>query len=237
MEQAPVGTKLALIEAAGELFAAQGFEGASVRAIAEKAGANVASINYHFGSKENLYTEVMRYVVYRGRSVTPSVAVAADARLDTPEGAAEVIREIVKADFAAFYAADQPPWYGRLITRSLLDPTPALRAVVKQIFEPDHEALKVIFMRARPGMTAEDARFWAFALTGQVVFYEFCRAPVLLHLKWEQYDPAFLETAANHVADSVIAALGLPQPESAGPASHEDPNTYEGAVVGAGVQK
>ena len=237
MEQAPVGTKLALIETAGELFAAHGFEGTSVRAIAEKTGANVASINYHFGSKENLYTEVMHYVVYRGRSVTPSVVAAADARLDTPEGAAEVIREIVRADFETFYAADQPPWYGRLITRSLLDPTPTLRAVVKRIFEPDHEALKVIFMRARPGMTAEDARFWAFALTAQVVFYEFCRGPVLLHLKWDQYDRSFLDAAANHIARSVIAALGLPQPESARPASHEDASTSEDAVVGAGVQK
>jgi len=232
MEEVPAGTKLALIEAAGELFAAYGFEGTSVRAIAEKAGANVASINYHFGSKENLYTEVMRYVVYRGRSLTPSVVVEADARLDTPEGAAEVIRELVKADFAAFYAADQPAWYGRLITRSLLDPTPPLQVVVKQIFEPDHEALKVIFMRARPGMTADEARFWAFALTGQVIFYEFCRAPVLLHLKRERYDPAFLDAAAEHVADSVIAALGLPRS-----VSHEDADTYEDAVLGAGVQK
>ena len=63
MEVELAGTKLALINAAGELFADHGLEGTSVRAIAEKAGANVAAINYHFGSKENLYAEGLRYVV------------------------------------------------------------------------------------------------------------------------------------------------------------------------------
>jgi AcrR family transcriptional regulator len=49
-----------LIQAAGELFAKKGFAATSVRDIAQKAGVNVAAVNYHFSSKENLYTEVFR---------------------------------------------------------------------------------------------------------------------------------------------------------------------------------
>ncbi len=46
--------QLAIIEAAEALFAENGFNGTSVRDIAEKAGVNLAMISYYFGSKEKL---------------------------------------------------------------------------------------------------------------------------------------------------------------------------------------
>ena len=52
-------TKERLLNAAGEIFAEKGFHATSVREICEKAGANLASVNYHFGSKENLYEAVV----------------------------------------------------------------------------------------------------------------------------------------------------------------------------------
>src|ERR1700758_3871423 len=53
-------TKVRLLEAAGEEFAEKGFELARVRTICERAGANLAAVNYHFGDKEQLYIEVLR---------------------------------------------------------------------------------------------------------------------------------------------------------------------------------
>lgn len=53
-------TKLKIMQAARELFAAQGFEGTSIRDIAKAADVNVASVNYHFSSKDNLILEVLR---------------------------------------------------------------------------------------------------------------------------------------------------------------------------------
>jgi AcrR family transcriptional regulator len=53
-------TRQALIEAATTVFAEKGFEGGSVRMITQKAEANQAAINYHFGGKEGLYREVLR---------------------------------------------------------------------------------------------------------------------------------------------------------------------------------
>lgn len=53
------GTKLALLEAASTLFAEKGFEVVSVREITGLAKANVASVKYHFGSREGLIDAVV----------------------------------------------------------------------------------------------------------------------------------------------------------------------------------
>ena len=52
-------TRGRILEAALELFAASGFEGASTRTIAERAGVNLPAIQYLFGSKEGLYRAVV----------------------------------------------------------------------------------------------------------------------------------------------------------------------------------
>lgn len=54
-------TKQKIIEAANKLFAKNGFAGTSIRDIAGLAEVNLASINYHFQNKENLYWKVFDY--------------------------------------------------------------------------------------------------------------------------------------------------------------------------------
>ena len=54
------GTRAALLEAGKELFVSKGFDGASVRAITERAGANLGAVTYHFGSKRALYHAVLK---------------------------------------------------------------------------------------------------------------------------------------------------------------------------------
>ena len=48
-----------LIAAGRRLFARHGYDGSSVRAITEDAGANLGAITYHFGSKRGLYDAVV----------------------------------------------------------------------------------------------------------------------------------------------------------------------------------
>ncbi len=53
-------TKEKLLEVATELFANQGFEGASIRELARLADVNLGAVNYHFSNKQNLYHEVLK---------------------------------------------------------------------------------------------------------------------------------------------------------------------------------
>ena len=53
-------TKDRILGAAEELFALHGFAGTSLRQVTSRADVNIAAVNYHFGSKENLVNEVFR---------------------------------------------------------------------------------------------------------------------------------------------------------------------------------
>jgi len=55
----PEETRREILRAAGESFASSGFVGATTRAVAARAGVNVATLHYHFGSKEGLYRAVL----------------------------------------------------------------------------------------------------------------------------------------------------------------------------------
>ncbi len=64
-------TREKLVEAAAQVFAEVGFEAATVREICSRAGTNGAAVNYHFGDKLGLYTEVLKRPPSR-RSGQPS---------------------------------------------------------------------------------------------------------------------------------------------------------------------
>lgn len=78
IREAPASTKARILEAAEEVFATRGFEGASTREIAARAGVNISSLHYHWESKETLYFAVFqniydRLVEISSRAVVPKL--------------------------------------------------------------------------------------------------------------------------------------------------------------------
>jgi TetR/AcrR family transcriptional regulator, regulator of cefoperazone and chloramphenicol sensitivity len=60
-----VETRKRLIDAAESVFALRGFHDTKVAEICRLAKANIAAVNYHFGSKEELYVEAWRHAFKR----------------------------------------------------------------------------------------------------------------------------------------------------------------------------
>ena len=58
-EATSLGTKSRILDAAERLFLEHGFEATSLRQLTAAAGVNLAAVNYHFGSKEELFQAVL----------------------------------------------------------------------------------------------------------------------------------------------------------------------------------
>ncbi|WP_163849091.1 TetR/AcrR family transcriptional regulator [Pseudooceanicola aestuarii] len=158
-------TRDAIRDAAEELFAENGISGVSTRAIAQRAGANLAAVNYHFGNKEKLTLEIFRDVAHR----TATQRLASLDRLEAQartEGRTPRIVDLVES-FVAAYTDEDDPRTGRLLAHF----------VVKHRYSPNewtnaivHEELDALALRfigaiqiAAPHLTKAEAH-WRYHL-------------------------------------------------------------------------
>jgi AcrR family transcriptional regulator len=82
--------KIQILDKALWLFGEKGFDGATIREIAESAGVNHALINYHFGSKEALWKSAVDLLFARLNQVLETAAREA-ADIEDPGGRMRVI--------------------------------------------------------------------------------------------------------------------------------------------------
>ena len=125
-------TRERLIEAAGQVFARDGFERAGVREICRIADANVASVKYYFGGKSELYREV----VLRGvREMTSRPAPSPDPDSDPIEAFEELI-----SYFLRFTLIDRHnhPYVGQIMKHEMREPTPMMDEVAELLVAPLH---------------------------------------------------------------------------------------------------
>ena len=95
-EEAQAATKAQVFCAAERLFALHGFQNVSVRDITAEAGVNLASVNYHFGSKDALLLAIFRRRTSElNRERARMLHAAHDSHAGRPP-----VREILKALFA-----------------------------------------------------------------------------------------------------------------------------------------
>src|ERR1700758_2008385 len=87
----PDGTRTKLLDSAGQVFADFGYHAATVREICARAGVNIALVNYYFGDKLELYTEVLRHSIGASSDGIIQQALKSSA---PPE---EALRELIHA--------------------------------------------------------------------------------------------------------------------------------------------
>ncbi|HIJ73779.1 MAG TPA: CerR family C-terminal domain-containing protein [Candidatus Hydrogenedentes bacterium] len=64
-------TRQRILEAACEVFGEKGYRDATHTAICERAGVNIAAINYHFGAKETLYRAACQHLLETAEALYP----------------------------------------------------------------------------------------------------------------------------------------------------------------------
>ena len=191
-------TKERLLEAAGEEFAAKGFDGATIRSISRRAGANVAAINYHFGDKERLYEAVL--IRAHHCSDRPPSAEGTDPVV----GLREYIRNFLGG---LLDRRDEASWTNALIAREMVQPTVAVDTLVREAIRPRFDHLVGLIRRLRPGSADPQVHAIAFSVVGQILHYKVAR-PISTRLIGDAaYDRFDLEFLTEHIAAFSLAAI------------------------------
>ena len=210
-------TKSRLLEAAGEEFAEKGFELARVRAICDRAGANLAAINYHFGDKEHLYVEVLREAHRCG--LGPQ-----EERFDPGLSPAERLRAFIRHFLGRVLSMNQPAdWRHRLMMREMLSPTPFSEVLVREMIRPRFELMRGLMREICP--EADDRRLNAlvFSVIGQCLHYKMARRVTERLIGEEGYRALDLDYLTDHITAFCLAALGMgPTLNQAGEPSSRD---------------
>ena len=212
-------TKSRLLEGAGEEFAEKGFELARVRAICDRAGANLAAINYHFGDKEHLYVEVLREAHRCG--LDPQ-----EERFDPRLSPAERLRTFIHHFLDRVLAMNQPEdWQHRLMMREMLSPTPFSEVLVREMIRPRFELIRGLMREICP--EADDRRLNAlvFSVIGQCLHYKMARRVTERLIGDEGYRALDLDYLTDHITAFCLAALGMgPTLNQAGEPSEQGRN-------------
>ena len=97
-------TRRRILDTAIEVFAAVGYEAASTRALAERAGVNLPAIPYYFGSKEGLYRAAIEHIVREIDQRMAPVAARVDAALAGSEPSRKELLALLHEMLDAFVA-------------------------------------------------------------------------------------------------------------------------------------
>ena len=180
-EEAQAATKAAVFNAAERLFALHGFQNVSVRDITAEAGVNLASVNYHFGSKDALLFEIFRRRTSELNRERARMLHEAAARHDGKPP----VRDILEAYFAPPLRWGSPDHDRRIsvqfIIRARSEGTAEMREVLRN--DVSHlERFANALMAARPELPKEDLYWRLHFVLGMVHNNRFAEFDRLHHL-------------------------------------------------------
>lgn len=200
----PTDSRGAILAAAVAEFAAHGFRGATVDAIARRARLNKAMIYYHFDDKLALYLEILRgvFTAVRDRSAAIRASSAPPARK-------------VAAFIDAFGAeADAHPYLPRLMMLEIADGARHLDPPTLRIMAGIFQNLRAILEEGRTAgvFRPVNPMVTYFNIVGPTMFFR-AAAPVREVVSRLGIEDFRMDSAAfsEHLKDAALRALAAPR--------------------------
>lgn len=156
-----IRTRRHLLSAASSLFAEKGFRDSTIAEICNRAGTNVAAVNYHFGNKRNLYVESWRHSFRETLKSCP-----ADGGVGPDAPAEQRLRGRVRSLLQRIAAPDSHEF--AIIDKELANPTGLLKEILQKEINPQSEALQSIILELLgSGVTDQQIHFCQASIVGQ----------------------------------------------------------------------
>jgi AcrR family transcriptional regulator len=183
-------TRERLLEKAENLFAQRGYHAVSVREITAAAKCNMASVNYHFGNKKNLYLEV-----YRSRWIPREQRIYAifeksidNLKEPTPE---LVIKALARAYLEGPLSDEEFRRHRQLIVRELNNPTEAFELAADQTLRPLFKRLyELLEFFAQADLDEDNLSFDILSVFGIILYFNYSR-PMVSRITGKSYDADF----------------------------------------------
>ncbi|MFA5257060.1 MAG: CerR family C-terminal domain-containing protein [Opitutales bacterium] len=177
-----------MIQAAIEVFGELGYDGASTRSLARRAGVNLASIPYHFGGKRQLYIAAAQAIAaYARKRMDPLVAHLRDA--DRADHASR-IDEALSGFFRLIADGTEPKAWASFFIRCERDADDAFRMIHEEIVARFERAMIETVSEAT-GCNADDEclRMRVALALGLIVNFRTLRNMTLSSLGWDALTP------------------------------------------------
>ncbi len=203
-------TRKSLLVAASEAFAEKGYHDATIAEICERAKANGAAVNYHFGDKGTLYVEAWRHSFSESlKAHPPDGGVSENAR---PE---ERLRGQVKA--LLHRIADENNKEFLIVHRELANPTGLLEEVMRKDLQPLREKMENLVREILGPRASEiQVRFCAIGIVSQCISPMIVRRMKKVKPQDKDHLPEIddIDSYANHVVKFSLAGIGAIREEA-----------------------
>jgi AcrR family transcriptional regulator len=164
-------TKQKILDSAEKLIAERGYTATSLRHIISDAGVNLASVHYHFGSKEELLDAL---VLRKANPVNEKRLALLDQYAAEAEGAPSLEKVLDAFLTPMAEAANRNPQFvrvmGRIMTEGLL------LAVIQKNFQPMLARFIAALRQALPHLSDEEFQ-WRIQFMQGAMAYTMCGAP------------------------------------------------------------
>lgn len=166
------GTKERILDTAEVLFARFGIGSTSLRTITQEAGVNLASVNYHFGSREELVAQVfLRRLTPMNEARLTSLRQMREASGDAPLPLDQLVRAFVEPPLAMSRAGDQSgAVFVRLLGRTYTEPAESIHALIRDTHQAVIDAFKPEFERSLPSLSADVLHWRLHFLVGVLAY-------------------------------------------------------------------
>lgn len=207
-----VDTRRKLLEAATELFSEHGFRAVSVRQIAKAAGVNSALVNYHYGTKDDLFEEVIRssaagHVAERMHQL--SQARRNGRNLDLPD----ILQMYLEPLLMQQSWAEQGNKLVRLHGFLLTERPDLAEDIVARAFNTVNAAFVDELCGLLPHLTREVVLWRFYAMIGSLLFFHSRPAPPgLLSISGGRCDPSDSGEVLKQLLPTYLAAFAAPMP-------------------------
>lgn len=185
--------RFSILLAAEKLFAIHGYNGVSIRQIADEADVPLALVGYYFGPKQDLF-----HAIFEHWNTTIQARLDALAEVRSQADQSDYLEQVIDAfldPVLRLRASPEGEWYALLVSRGLNEPGEQTDRALAAYFDPMAHAFIDALMDAYPGCTRSQMA-WT---------YQFMLGALLHHLSDTRVNR--LSGGVNHFSDPVAAKM------------------------------